>query len=354
MCGTCFMSYCAQHSESSSHQCVSEPLEPLIEQILSPTLQDQAALIQLLRLLAKTILPRASGDDDKTRSLNTAGRALECLQRTYCGMRLMNRMGWQLQEEENRLVLDPRQNLPRSLRFQKGLVERIYASAVSNSSSAKAPKCAQQTFDYLLVLDFEATCQEFGRIKPQEIIELPVVLVNVRQMRVVGEFHRYIKPHFNPQLTPFCTELTGISQELVADEGISFEEAFAALHKWMQAHQLLDENGANIPNMWTWVTCGDWDLKTALAIHWSAEYKAAKPRRRLPLYFNEWINIKIAFSKLYPGLKSGGMDKMLSSLHMELIGRHHSGIADSRNIARIALRMLSDGWSASVTSWRVK
>merc|ERR1719453_2079952 len=40
------------------------------------------------------------------------------------------------------------------------------------------------------------------------------------------------------------------------------------------------------------------------------------------------------------GRRAGGMAEMLSTLGMELIGRHHSGIDDARNIARILVELL--------------
>ena len=38
---------------------------------------------------------------------------------------------------------------------------------------------------------------------PQEIIELPTVLVDARTMEVVDEFQLYCRPVHHPQLTPF-------------------------------------------------------------------------------------------------------------------------------------------------------
>jgi inhibitor of KinA sporulation pathway (predicted exonuclease) len=67
--------------------------------------------------------------------------------------------------------------------------------------------------EYLLVLDFEATCVEDKKIEPcPEIIEFPVVVVHARTGKTLDRFHLYVKPRFNPQLTPFCTQLTGITQ----------------------------------------------------------------------------------------------------------------------------------------------
>lgn len=79
-------------------------------------------------------------------------------------------------------------------------------------------------FDYLLVLDFEATCEENVKLKPcSEIIEFPVRVVRLSDGKLTDNiFHHYIKPTFNPQLTKFCTGLTGITQEQV-NNGVTLE-----------------------------------------------------------------------------------------------------------------------------------
>lgn len=68
---------------------------------------------------------------------------------------------------------------------------------------------------YLLILDFEATCDDSGRIVPRneiEIIELPTLLYDVDEDTVHATFHEYVRPMRHPTLTPFCTQLTGIEQ----------------------------------------------------------------------------------------------------------------------------------------------
>lgn len=69
----------------------------------------------------------------------------------------------------------------------------------------------------LLVLDFEATCEKDSKTFLNEIIEIPVVMLDLSRNRVIAEFHRYVKPVVNPKLTPFCTELTGITQVFKAE-----------------------------------------------------------------------------------------------------------------------------------------
>lgn len=45
-----------------------------------------------------------------------------------------------------------------------------------------------------------------------EVIEFPTVMYDLQEKKEVGRFHEYVKPVIRPQLTEFCTELTGISQ----------------------------------------------------------------------------------------------------------------------------------------------
>lgn len=66
---------------------------------------------------------------------------------------------------------------------------------------------------YLLVLDFEATCGEGGFPQDQmEIIEFPTIMYDLQVKKEVGRFHEYVRPVIRPQLTEFCTGLTGITQ----------------------------------------------------------------------------------------------------------------------------------------------
>jgi inhibitor of KinA sporulation pathway (predicted exonuclease) len=93
-------------------------------------------------------------------------------------------------------------------------------------------------YDYLVVVDFEATCDEGENPQVtranQEIIEFPWygfsvcrVVVNVMTRVVVDTIHGqmvdsrqiYVKPEWSKSLTPFCTQLTGITNEMLANAG---------------------------------------------------------------------------------------------------------------------------------------
>lgn len=198
---------------------------------------------------------------------------------------------------------------------------------------------AQQSFRMLAVLDFEATCDDGKRMSPQEIIEFPTVLVDVKTGTSIGEFATYVKPTHHPQLTPFCTNLTGITQEQV-DEGVGFPRALAAHQKW-----LLSRCDGKLDSV-LFVTCGNWDLGTMLR-------KQCKTSGiEVPPAYRRFCNIKFAFRDFYKRKKAEGMARMLNVLKLELIGKHHSGIDDCRNLARICERMIKDGHVFAPTTRR--
>ena len=71
----------------------------------------------------------------------------------------------------------------------------------------------QRPFDYICMYDFECTCTEDKNnpLNFQEIIEFPIVVIDVQSKSVKSIFQTYVKPVLDPQLTDFCTELTGIT-----------------------------------------------------------------------------------------------------------------------------------------------
>lgn len=187
---------------------------------------------------------------------------------------------------------------------------------------------------YLCVLDFEATCwNKNPKLDRQEIIEFPSVLYELNsnnEIIFISEFSKYVKPVLEPVLSDFCTELTGITQEQVDDANI-IEKVYNEHFEWLKSNTSSNSN-ADIHI----VTCGAWDLKIMLPkeiknkkLHYHQVYK-------------KYINIKDEFEYFYKK-KAGGMVSMLNYLDIKLEGRHHSGIDDTRNIAKILLRIISDG-----------
>lgn len=202
-----------------------------------------------------------------------------------------------------------------------------------------------QSFDYFVVLDFEATCEENKTLYPQEIIEFPSVLVNARTRQIEDRFQVYLRPVAHPKLTDFCKKLTGIQQDWV-DNGVHITDAIEKHKEWLIQHGLISlSNDESAKFSFAFVTCGDWDLNVCLP------NQAQAQNFRVPSYFNQWVNLK----KIYGSAMkehAGGMVQMLKGLGLNLEGRHHSGIDDCLNIARVLIKLLEKNVSIQVTGRR--
>ncbi|KAJ3612618.1 hypothetical protein NHX12_020886 [Muraenolepis orangiensis] len=187
-------------------------------------------------------------------------------------------------------------------------------------------------YDYICVVDFEATCQEDNPPEfHHEIIEFPVVLINTHTLEIEDAFQEYVRPELNTQLSDFCVELTGITQKTV-DEADPFHQVLQRVVRWLQEREL------GTKHKYILLTDGSWDMSKFLNI------QCRISRIRYPPFAKKWINIRKSYMNFYKMPRTQTrLSTMLEKLGLQYEGRPHSGLDDSRNIARIALRMLRDG-----------
>lgn len=209
------------------------------------------------------------------------------------------------------------------------------------------PSGKKPQFDFYVVLDYEATCDtdDHGRRVPafprteMEVIEFPAVIVDARQQpaQVLPdcEFQQYVRPVLHPELTEFCTDLTGITQETV-DAGCTFPEAYNRFLVWLSRLKL---HGAGKRYSACIVTCGDWDQKTMLPQQLLHTYAQTGKRLPYPAIMKQWVNIKVPFKRAMR--KGGGLERMLQGIRQPMTGRHHSGLSDCHNTAKIVTHLLN-------------
>ncbi|KAL7677138.1 hypothetical protein ACOME3_003383 [Neoechinorhynchus agilis] len=186
----------------------------------------------------------------------------------------------------------------------------------------------KQLFDYFLVLDFEATCDLKPKTtNPQEIIEFPCLAISARTFTIENTFHRFVRPIHNKNLTHFCSELTGIVQQMV-DDSDPLTVVSEEFESWMSA------NIFRTKKSFIFATCGNWDLMTMLPSNFKL---LGLP---IPEYFKTWINIKESFLN-HTGTYAHGLTQMCRFLDLKPYGRLHSGIDDCKNIVAI-MKELSD------------
>merc|ERR1712218_260504 len=145
----------------------------------------------------------------------------------------------------------------------------------------------RERYDYFVVVDFEATCEEKNVPDyPHEIIEFPGVLVDGNLGTVLDSCQYYCKPLINPRLSEFCTALTGIQQETV-DGAQTFPDVLARFNSWLSSH------GLGSDKTFALVTDGPFDVGRFLRL------SCQQHGLQVPVWAERWINLRKAFSNYY-------------------------------------------------------
>jgi len=207
-------------------------------------------------------------------------------------------------------------------------------------TESRALKCNKQPFDYLLVLDFEATCWEKHSFDKgqSEIIEFPCILFDVKKSVILEEFQQYVMPTERPKLTPFCTELTGIQQHQV-DNGVPLKTCLFLFQQWLNEIVLkYNLSFKKDPFLKTCIfaTWSDWDLGVCL------KKECRRKRVTKSEVFNKWIDIRSLFIEHY-GVKPKGLLGALLEVGLNFEGNQHCGLHDARNTAKLIGKMVFDG-----------
>ena len=172
-----------------------------------------------------------------------------------------------------------------------------------------------------IIFDLEATCWKDEHVPAEmETIEIGAVALD-EDGAIESEFACFVRPVVHPQLSDFCLKLTSIAQSDV-DGAETFAIAFARFVAWAQ------QGG----EPFTLVSWGDFDPR-------QLQIDCARANVEYPASFGRHINIKQRFA-LAHNIKPVGMARALKMLKLTLIGTHHRGIDDARNIAAIAQTML--------------
>ncbi|GIX66695.1 ERI1 exoribonuclease 3 [Caerostris extrusa] len=190
----------------------------------------------------------------------------------------------------------------------------------------------KQKFDYFLVLDIEATCDCPVNIHPQEIIEFPVLKVNGKSFKTEAVFHSYVKPVIYPNLSDFCSGLTGIIQEMVDDQP-EFKIVFKNFLSWLEMEEIL-KPGVNF----AFVTCSDPDLEYFFPMQCKVS------DIEVPDFMKQWINVKRSFCDNSPYVWPANLDAMMKYCELKSEGELHSGIDDAKNIAKVIKDLAERGY----------
>lgn len=181
---------------------------------------------------------------------------------------------------------------------------------------------AKQLSNNILVVDVESTCwkdKKEADTKTSEIIEIGVAILNPYLEQITKYPSIYVTNTVS-DVSDFCTDLTGITQDTLDNQGISFSNALNKLRTEFFSRDMY------------WASYGNYDRKM---------FDKQCRMRGLPYPFHDThFNVK-SMARLALGLdKEVGMDVALDKLNLDLEGRHHCGADDAYNIAQILRELL--------------
>jgi len=173
-----------------------------------------------------------------------------------------------------------------------------------------------KTTDKIIIIDLEATCWKGSVPQGQvnEIIEIGICVLDTKTGVISKNEGILIKPE-RSTVSPFCTELTTITQELLDQEGISFEQACNELRIQYNSYQ------------YRWASYGAYDLNM---LKQQCKFRGLD----YPMAENH-INVKTLFTEVKGLRRKVGMKGALGILEIPLEGTHHRGVDDANNIAKI-------------------
>ncbi|KAL4074498.1 ribonuclease H-like domain-containing protein [Scleroderma yunnanense] len=224
----------------------------------------------------------------------------------------------------------------------------------------------KQPYDAFLVLDVEATClQGVGFDWPNEIIEWPVCLLRwkdrspkgmANHLEIADEFRSFVKPTWRPQLSQFCTDLTGITQAQV-NLAPTFPKVLKLFARFLAKNGLIDPRNGRPLQRFCWCTDGPFDVRDFVVKQCFISKIPMPPwlrgdvldvRKLVSLWSNtsgafdgQQVRTRLATSH---NLCSLNIPQQLRVLGIgPFQGRQHCGMDDTRNVARVIVELARRG-----------
>jgi inhibitor of KinA sporulation pathway (predicted exonuclease) len=202
-----------------------------------------------------------------------------------------------------------------SMRFD-GLLKRTARRFNTATTQQVLISGMAKLLDKIVVVDIEATC--WNGPNPEgaqnDIIEIGICLLDVATGEITDSKGIMVKPE-RSDISAFCTELTTITPEQIAAEGITFKDACKQLRSQYDTKSR------------AWASFGAYDQK--LFQKQCTEMGVTYP------FGASHINVKPLFALKHKLREESGMAGALDLLGLELEGTHHRGVDDAKNIAKI-------------------
>jgi 3'-5' exoribonuclease 1 len=168
-----------------------------------------------------------------------------------------------------------------------------------------------------IAFDLELTCDKDAQDYPYQIIE--IAAVSVVNGEICSTFQSYVKPNKAYDITPFCTELTGITTAQIA-AAPTITQVMASLSTFIQQ--------ASPELIMSW---GKSDYT-------QLEKECSDSGISFPLSTTPYQDFKKNFCKQRK-IKRVGLQTALKIYNLTAEGRPHSALSDAINLARLYINV---------------
>ncbi|HEY9788030.1 MAG TPA: 3'-5' exonuclease [Candidatus Obscuribacterales bacterium] len=180
------------------------------------------------------------------------------------------------------------------------------------------------------VLDLELTCYEDG-VFPEgeraEVIEFGITMVDLPTRTILKTLSIPVIPTMST-VSPFCARLTGWTPAKLNRSGVPYAEACRRiLEKYGGRNRLLVVDSDDETEI----------VRVQCALSGNGIAPVEYP------FGTSQLNVSTLFELLTGEKSNVGLDKMLELLGLQFEGRRHRAGDDSKNIARVLLKLLEKG-----------
>lgn len=197
----------------------------------------------------------------------------------------------------------------------------------------------------LLLLDLEGGGNRDGTDGEDEIIEVPVLSMDPATGREMGRFHRFARPGFWDRNEADMRRRFPAECFNIGTSSVPFPEVVSAMKAWICALLGLQTPAELRSDSFLFVTCGNWDVKTAIPLQCNKPLPGTVDVGTQKLLFSRWSNLKDVFREHYRlsmDRAPTGMRGMLNRLRIPLSGQHHLGMDDVSNLAKILHKLIKE------------
>lgn len=154
----------------------------------------------------------------------------------------------------------------------------------------------------------------------QEIIEIGAVMLN-EKYEETDSFKMYVKPEFNTEITRKCTDITGITTEMV-ERAASFNEALQEFVNWCVDKGKDYEIYA-------------WSENDLIQLVQEMRLKKTEGIHEINYMTSHWSDFQREYCDLLGLYKPISLETAIGSIGRDFDGQMHDALCDARNTAYI-------------------